>query len=48
MLAAMNVPKNRWKACPKYPGARQAQGLRDEIELQSYFIKHRKLPLLSE
>lgn len=32
-------PKNRWKACPKCQARVQAQGLRDEGELQSYFIK---------
>jgi hexosaminidase len=32
-------PKDRWKACPKCQATIQAQGLRDEHELQSYFVR---------
>lgn len=32
-------PKARWKACPKCQARIQAEGLADEDELQSYFIK---------
>ncbi len=32
-------PKNRWKACPKCQARIKAEGLSDEHELQSYFIK---------
>jgi len=33
------APKNRWKACPKCQARIKAEGLKDEHELQSYFIK---------
>jgi hexosaminidase len=32
-------PKTRWKACPKCQARIQTEGLNDEFELQSYFIK---------
>ncbi len=32
-------PKDRWEACPKCQARIQAEGLADEHELQSYFIK---------
>ncbi len=32
-------PKDRWKACPKCQGRMKAEGLKDEHELQSYFIR---------
>jgi hexosaminidase len=32
-------PKARWKACPKCQARIQAEGLRNEDELQSYFIR---------
>ncbi|MCK7560164.1 family 20 glycosylhydrolase [Chitinophaga sedimenti] len=31
-------PKDRWKTCPKCQGRMKALGLKDEHELQSYFI----------
>lgn len=33
------APKKRWKACPKCQARINAEGLKDEHELQSYFIK---------
>ncbi|TZF82825.1 family 20 glycosylhydrolase [Pedobacter sp. BS3] len=33
------APKDRWKACPKCQARIKAEGLKDEHELQSYFIK---------
>ena len=33
------VPKNRWKTCAKCQARLQAEGLKDELELQSYFIR---------
>jgi hexosaminidase len=33
------VPKDRWKECPKCQARIKANGLKDEHELQSYFIK---------
>ncbi len=33
------VPKERWKACPKCQALMKATGLKDEHELQSYFIR---------
>ncbi|QEC53054.1 beta-N-acetylhexosaminidase [Anseongella ginsenosidimutans] len=33
------APKARWKACPKCQARMKAEGLKDEHELQSYFIK---------
>jgi hexosaminidase len=32
-------PKDRWKSCPKCQARITSEGLRDERELQSYFIK---------
>lgn len=32
-------PKTRWKACPKCQARIKAEGLKDEHELQSYFIR---------
>ena len=32
-------PKERWKACPKCQAAMQAHGLKDEEQLQSYFVQ---------
>jgi len=32
-------PKERWKACPKCQARLKAEGLKNEDELQSYFIK---------
>jgi hexosaminidase len=32
-------PKDRWKLCPKCQARIKAEGLKDEHELQSYFIK---------
>jgi len=32
-------PKTRWKACPKCQARMEAEGLRDEHELQSYFVR---------
>ena len=32
-------PKTRWKTCPKCQARIKAEGLKDEHELQSYFIK---------
>ena len=33
------VPKDRWKTCPKCQALMKATGLKDEHELQSYFIR---------
>ena len=33
------VPKTRWKTCPHCQGIIKAKGLKDENELQSYFIR---------
>ncbi|HBS87967.1 MAG: hypothetical protein A2W91_10380 [Bacteroidetes bacterium GWF2_38_335] len=33
------VPKDRWSACPKCQARIKKEGLKDEKELQSYFIK---------
>ncbi len=33
------VPKDRWEACEKCQGRIKAEGLKDEHELQSYFIR---------
>jgi hexosaminidase len=33
------VPKTRWKACPKCQARIKAEGLKDENELQSYFVR---------
>jgi hexosaminidase len=32
-------PKNRWKECPKCQDRIKKEGLKDEAELQSYFVK---------
>ncbi|MCW5898386.1 MAG: family 20 glycosylhydrolase [Flavobacteriales bacterium] len=32
-------PKTRWKSCPKCQARMKAEGLKDEHELQSYFIR---------
>lgn len=32
-------PKDRWKTCPKCQARRKALGLKDEHELQSYFVQ---------
>ena len=32
-------PKERWKTCPKCQGRMRSEGLKDEHELQSYFIQ---------
>lgn len=32
-------PKDRWKACPKCQARIKAEGLADEAELQSYFVR---------
>ncbi|MDZ7261076.1 MAG: beta-N-acetylhexosaminidase, partial [candidate division KSB1 bacterium] len=41
-------PKDRWKGCPKCQERIRAEGLRDEEELQSYFIKRVEKFLLSK
>jgi hexosaminidase len=33
------APKTRWEACPKCQARMKTEGLKDEMELQSYFIK---------
>jgi hexosaminidase len=33
------VPKDRWKECPKCQARIKSEGLKDENELQSYFVK---------
>jgi len=33
------APKERWKACPKCQARIKAEGLKDESQLQSYFIR---------
>ena len=33
------APKNRWKECPKCQGRMQSEGLKNEMELQSYFTR---------
>ena len=33
------TPKTRWKACPKCQSVKVREGLQDEFELQSYFIR---------
>ncbi|HOW45832.1 MAG TPA: family 20 glycosylhydrolase [Candidatus Aminicenantes bacterium] len=32
-------PKSRWQACPKCQSRMKAEGLRDEMELQSWFVR---------
>lgn len=41
-------PKDRWKQCPKCQARIKAEGLKDEHELQSYFIKRIERILLSK
>ena len=41
-------PKDRWKECPKCQARIQSEGLLDEHELQSYFIKRIDKYLISE
>jgi len=41
-------PKDRWKACPKCQARIQAEGLKDEAGLQSYFIKRIEKFLLTK
>ena len=33
------APKTRWKSCPKCQARIRAEGLKDEMDLQSYFIR---------
>ncbi len=42
------VPKDRWAACPKCQARIQAERLKDEHELQSYFIKRIEKFLLTK
>ena len=41
-------PKERWKKCPKCQARIKAEGLKDEHELQSYFIKRIEKILMSK
>ena len=41
-------PKARWKACPKCQARIRAEGLKDEHELQSYFVKRIEKFLLTK
>ncbi len=41
-------PKDRWKTCPKCQARIKAEGLKDEHELQSYFIQRIEKFLLSK
>jgi hexosaminidase len=41
-------PKDRWKECPKCQARIKAEGLKDEHELQSYFVKRIEKFLLSK
>ncbi|PQA60643.1 glycoside hydrolase family 20 protein [Siphonobacter curvatus] len=41
-------PKTRWKSCPKCQARMQHQGLKDEHELQSYFIQRMEKYLLTK
>jgi hexosaminidase len=41
-------PKTRWKVCPKCQARIKAEGLQDEHELQSYFIKRIEKFLLTK
>ena len=34
------VPKERWQQCPKCQACIKAEGLKNEHELQSYFVRH--------
>lgn len=40
-------PKARWKACPKCQALMLSEGLKDEMELQSWFIRRIEAHLLS-
>lgn len=42
------APKTRWKACPKCQARIKEEGLKDEYELQSYFIKRIEAFLLTK
>lgn len=42
------APKVRWKACPRCQARIKAEGLKDEAELQSYFIKRIEKFLVSK
>ena len=42
------APKVRWKACPRCQARIKAEGLKDEMELQSYFIKRIEKFLVSK
>lgn len=41
-------PKDRWKLCPKCQARMKAEGLKDEDELQSYFIRRIEKFLLTK
>ena len=41
-------PKHKWKECPECQARIKAEGLKDEYELQSYFIKRIEAYLLSK
>lgn len=41
-------PKKRWEKCPKCQARIKAEGLKDEHELQSYFVKRIEKVLLSK
>ena len=41
-------PKDRWKECPKCQARIKAEGLKDEHELQSYFVKRIEKILLAK
>jgi len=41
-------PKDRWKLCPKCQARMKAEGLKDEHELQSYFIRRIEKFLLTK
>ena len=41
-------PKDRWKSCPKCQARMKAEGLKDEHELQSYFIRRIEKFLLTK
>ena len=45
-LGADEVPKDRWKACPKCQERIRKEGLKDEHELQSWFV-HRAIKYLA-
>jgi hexosaminidase len=39
-LGGDECPKERWKACPKCQARIKKEGLKDEAELQSWFVNH--------